>query len=81
MNRIRRGWFLLLALLLCLCACGAQADAYVYEKTGEGTVYNSPTLRYSIEVGQLDGRTARGYEESDPLKSQHIQCLRPIFYL
>lgn len=55
MRRIRTGWVLLWALLLCLWTWGAPAEAYVYEKTGDGTVYNSPTLRYAIEVGQLDG--------------------------
>ncbi len=55
MRRIRRG--MALALLLCLCclAAGAETPAYTYEKTGDGTVYDSPTLRYSIEVGMLDG--------------------------
>ena len=48
-------WLLALLLGLGGLAWGEEAPAYRYEKTGDGMTYDSPTLRCSIEVGQLDG--------------------------
>ena len=57
MRRVMHRGLALVCLLACLWALpvAAETPAYAYEKTGMGTVYQSPSLRYSIETGLLDG--------------------------
>jgi exopolysaccharide biosynthesis protein len=54
MHMVRR---ILPLLLICLLLTAASAETgvpYTYEVTGKGTVYESDSLVYSIEIGKID---------------------------
>lgn len=54
MRVIRRILPLLLACLLLSAASAETGVPYTYEVTGKGTVYESDSLVYSIEIGKID---------------------------